>query len=165
MFLVYFFLTFVLLLIMIFAKRIVSKLFSSSIYPTTFITRIALFILFIFSLRSCGLAFLEDAFKDPPNQPFNSEIWKSDSLSGKIRHTMLEDLQNNQTFLIGKSKAQVIDILGTPHTSPYDKPKTDTLYWNCYHPNTIMGGNENVSVCFRKNKSYKVLFAFWPSEK
>ncbi|WP_146141516.1 hypothetical protein [Spirosoma oryzae] len=170
MLLIHFCLPIVLLIIMANAKRIVIKAipYQSQDHPYytpfTYIVRILLFIAFVFSVKSCGQTSLEEAFKDPPNQAFNSEIWKKNEQSGIVRHTMLKSLNENHSSLLGKNQTQVIKILGDPDTSSY-YPNTDsTLYWHCVHPTIIMGSSESVIVYFKKRKSYKILFNYWPSQ-
>lgn len=171
MLLIHFCLPIVLLLVIANAKRIVLKAtpYQSQDHPDyapfTLIVRILLFIVFIVSVKSCGEAFLDKASEEPPDQAFNSETWKKNEDFGLIRHTMVESLEKNHSFLLGKSQTQVIDILGAPDTSSYHPNTDSTLYWHSQHPNTYMGGSESVTVLFRKGESYKILFDYWPSRK
>lgn len=170
MLLFYFFLPFVLLLIIIFAGRIVIKFTSylSSYHPNykavTILFRLLLFILFLFSIKSCSYAYLEKLFAPPPNQAFNSELWKNkqDMNNGAVRHSMLESLEKNHTFLLGKSQTQVIEILGEPDI---DHSKNDsTLHYRAFDPSMFMGTAEHIEVYFRKNKSYRINFSYHRSE-
>lgn len=168
---VYFCVPILLLSVIVHAKGIVLKITSHlgsyrPPYAVFFIVRLMLFIVFLYSVKSCGKAYLEKLFEMPADQAFNSELWKKNENVGTVRHTMLKSLEQNHTFLLRKSQTQVIELLGAPDTLYNHNSNTDfTLYYRANHPTMIMGGDEYITVHFRKNSSYKIVFSYRPSKE
>lgn len=122
----------------------------------TIVFRVILIVLLVYLFRSCGKKFIEGVDKEPPQQVFNTDIWKKNDLYHFDRHTMLKSLKRNHSFLMGQSQHSIITILGNPDTSSYYLNTDSTLYWHSVHPTIPMGSEEPVIIYFKESKSYKI---------
>lgn len=122
----------------------------------TITLRIILIVVLVYLLRTCGRKFVDGLDEEPPQQVFDATTWKKNENTGIDRHTMLQSLKKNHSFLLGKSQNDVIKILGNPDTNTYYLNTDSTLYWHSAHPIRLMSSGEPILIYFKESKSYKI---------